>query len=87
MVTRADSLLGNLSPYRQLRAVQKVYRLLDPIEIQVAHGRMMGQRPEQPAEVFGVHTKWFAKSAKEASCATGQHMVECTLEWLRSWDG
>ena len=29
------------------------------------------------------NTEWFAESAKEASCQTGKHMVECTLEWLR----
>ena len=29
------------------------------------------------------NTEWFAQSAVEASCETGKHMVECTLEWLR----
>ena len=46
---------------------------------------MMGTWPENvDLSRCERNTEWFAESAKEACVETGKHMVQCTLEWLRS---
>jgi len=46
---------------------------------------MMGTWPENvDLSRCEMNTEWFAESAKEASEEIGHHMVECTLEWLRT---
>ncbi len=45
---------------------------------------MMGTWPENvDLSRCERNTEWFAESAKEASRETGEHMVKCTLKWLR----
>jgi len=45
---------------------------------------MMGTWPENvDLSRCSQNTEWFAQSAAEASVETGEHMVDCTLEWLR----
>lgn len=45
---------------------------------------MMGTYPENvDLSRCDRNTEWFAQSAKEASAELGEHMVNCTLKWLR----